>query len=342
MIKILSSILFVALLLLASPSTAEIITKEVSFRNGEVQIFASLLMSQDKKGKAGRPAVIMVHGSGDGPREIFLPMARWYAEQGFIVLIYDKRGSGRSGGNWQSSSLTDLAEDVVAGLSFLAGQPVVARSKIGIFGVSQAGWVLPVAVTKSEIATWAIVVTGGGVRPDKAEIFATRQQLEHAGFSSESLEQAEEVLLHYYNYLGTGQGMAELDRAIEKFGSRPWFSLLNLRRSLLEEDDFTENWGWVGNYDPVPFIGRSKLAWLVMLAAEDTQSNTRDAVLGWQTGFDLASNPASVLKVFPDVGHGLVVGGHDMVAHSEAREFAPGYYKTQAEWLRELGIMESK
>ena len=94
------------------------------------------------------PAVIAVLGSGPAPRCYSLSRAREWARLGYAVLIYDKRGSGASGGDWQTSSLDDLADDVVAADRFLRGRRDIRADRIGLWAHSQGGWIAPRAIAR--------------------------------------------------------------------------------------------------------------------------------------------------------------------------------------------------
>src|SRR5437773_2402723 len=72
-------------------------------------------------GAARNPAVILIGGSGPADRDAMLfgipilgQIANALADAGFLVLRYDKRGIGQSGGRAESASLTDFADDVRA------------------------------------------------------------------------------------------------------------------------------------------------------------------------------------------------------------------------------------
>src|SRR6185295_1319994 len=67
------------------------------------------------------PAVLLVGAIGPADRDgvtfgipILGQLAGALADAGFIVVRYDKRGLGQSGGRAESASLTDYAEDVRA------------------------------------------------------------------------------------------------------------------------------------------------------------------------------------------------------------------------------------
>lgn len=100
------------------------------------------------------PGVVLVHGSGPLTRNHVRGDARKLARLGFAVLSYDKRGAGASTGvylpgrEWGDSVpavLHRLAADAAAMLDRLASEGDVDPDRIGFFGASQAGWIIPLA-----------------------------------------------------------------------------------------------------------------------------------------------------------------------------------------------------
>lgn len=119
--------------------------EDVSFENGRIHL-AGTLISPNAAGK--RPGIILVHASGAEDREYLLPFARFLIRHGVAVLGYDKRGVGGSTGDWQTASFDDLARDVVAAFQYLKTRSDIDPSQIGLLGVSQAGWVMPLAAVR--------------------------------------------------------------------------------------------------------------------------------------------------------------------------------------------------
>jgi hypothetical protein len=150
----------------ASPRTARRVEiekrEDVAFSNGEIRLTGTLI-SPITAGK--HPAIILVHGSGAEDREYMLPFARFLIRHGVTVLGYDKRGVGGSTGDWNTASFDDLASDVVAALEYLKRRNDIERSHIGLLGVSQAGWVMPLAAVRARDIDFLISVSGAGVSP---------------------------------------------------------------------------------------------------------------------------------------------------------------------------------
>jgi pimeloyl-ACP methyl ester carboxylesterase len=86
----------------------------------------------------GFPAVVMFHGLG-ATRSSLDPLARsFFADQGYVVLTFDARGHGGSGGLWDLDGPNANA-DARAVYDFLAARPEVAATRIGAYGVSLGG-----------------------------------------------------------------------------------------------------------------------------------------------------------------------------------------------------------
>ena len=63
------------------------------------------------------------------------------------LLVYDKRGTGRSGGAF-SANFRVRAGDAAAAAAAVAARADVDRTRVGFAGYSQGGWVAPLAAQK--------------------------------------------------------------------------------------------------------------------------------------------------------------------------------------------------
>lgn len=128
--------------------------------NGDLMIGASLLWP-DAPGPV--PAVVLIHGSGDSDRGN--AWTRAYAQalqaRGVAVLHPDKRGCGRSTGDWRTSSFQDLASDASAALRHLAARPGIDTARIGVVGFSQGGYVAAIVAAEDPVCRFAVSVSGG-------------------------------------------------------------------------------------------------------------------------------------------------------------------------------------
>lgn len=140
-----------------------ITSQNITFVSQNTQLAGSLVLPANEKAVAG---VIFVHGSGKQTR--FTQLAERFAENGIAALVYDKRGVGESKGKYESKqpvseqNLNLLAQDAAAALNVLVAHPKLQGVPIGMTGLSQAGWIVPLAAVKNT-ATQFIVLWSGPV-----------------------------------------------------------------------------------------------------------------------------------------------------------------------------------
>ena len=113
------------------------------------------------------PAVVFGHGSGLQTKAScrIAGEADQFLARGYATLCFDKRGVGQSGGLFVNpvpansfAVFEDLASDMAAGVEFLRGRPEIDPNRIGLAGVSQAGWIVPIAAAKAQPAFMVLIV----------------------------------------------------------------------------------------------------------------------------------------------------------------------------------------
>src|SRR5262249_4048650 len=120
--------------------------EEVVFASGDVRLAGTLTLPL---GPGPHPALVFVHGSGPQRRGAETVEAARFAQHGIASLAFDKRGTGESTGDWQQSDFDDLADDVLAGVRLLRRDRRIRADKVGLWGISQAGWVMALAAARS-------------------------------------------------------------------------------------------------------------------------------------------------------------------------------------------------
>jgi uncharacterized protein len=141
---------------------------------------ASVVKPKNSKGLL--PALILIGGSGPIDRDGFVAgipilgqMAGDFMEAGFLVVRYDKRGVGQSGGRTEASTITDYAEDVRAIVTWLERtRKDVDKRRIGLVGHSEGAWVaMSEAARDRRVAAIALV---NGVGSTGAELILEQQR----------------------------------------------------------------------------------------------------------------------------------------------------------------------
>lgn len=149
MIKILGLVLtFCCIQIYASDSKVE----ELTFVSGKIQLAGSIVFPADDDAHS---AVVFVHGSGKQSRSMY--WAERFASKGVVALVYDKRGAGQSDGEYESKqsvsekNLRLLAQDASAAITVLKKHPKTKHLPLGLTGISQAGWIVPLAAEQSPV-----------------------------------------------------------------------------------------------------------------------------------------------------------------------------------------------
>ena len=121
--------------------------REVRFQSDGVELAGRLVLPP---GDARVPVVVLLHGSEHDSALTFDALQRRLPSQGVGAFVYDKRGTGVSGGQY-TQDFEQLARDAVAALAAarrLGGERI---ARIGFEGPSQGGWVAPIAATRADV-----------------------------------------------------------------------------------------------------------------------------------------------------------------------------------------------
>jgi len=110
------------------------------------------------------PGMVLLSGGLPTPRNSYRSYAAHFAQAGYVVLLYDKRGVGASSGKRQgflevTKDLEPLAHDASAALSFLAARPEVRAEAVGVVGISEGGMIAPRAAALNGRAAFMLIIT---------------------------------------------------------------------------------------------------------------------------------------------------------------------------------------
>ncbi|MFE6527120.1 alpha/beta hydrolase family protein [Streptomyces sp. NPDC057794] len=106
--------------------------------------------------------VVFVHGDGptDATHDTFYrPLWESFARAGYASLSFSKPGVAGSGGDWLEQSMDDRADETLAAVAWARGRPGIDGRRIGLWGASQAGWVLPKVAAKDGRLQFVIAVS---------------------------------------------------------------------------------------------------------------------------------------------------------------------------------------
>jgi pimeloyl-ACP methyl ester carboxylesterase len=242
--------------------------EDIKFSNAEVSLTGVLF--KPKKSEKPVPYVILVHRSGWEDRETpwYHSLAYILASKGIGVLLYDKRGTGRSTGNFSSADFNDLAEDAASAFNYLKARNDLNYSIIGFLGASQGGWIVPLAANKVSDCGFAVLVVGPAVSLYEQDINRVQYTLMDEGYSKESINSALRYSGLFFKYI---QSNTEKDwNALKKYTSeikgQKWIDQLDIPQSQTGDDIL---WWRKNKYDPQEALSKIKCPVLSILGEKD-------------------------------------------------------------------------
>ncbi|MGH7570661.1 MAG: alpha/beta hydrolase family protein [Gemmatimonadota bacterium] len=234
--------------------------EEVRFRNGDVELAGTLILPSDT---GPFPVVVFLHGSGPEARWPSRFLARRLANEGFAALIWDKRGVGDSGGDWQAASFEDQAQDVAAAVAFLRSRPEIDPERVGIHGHSQGGTIAPLAAVRSE-ADFVIGSAASGLPMADVEVYSIGNAIGVSSLPPDEAAIAKAYVDAIVDVAYRGAPREELVEAAARAEGHDWYF----------EPPGPEDFYWsfsrrIADFDPLSWWGRIRMPVLLVYGAED-------------------------------------------------------------------------
>jgi uncharacterized protein len=315
------------------------VTEEIRFRHGDHVLAATLYRAP---GPGRHPAIALVLGSGPVDRAYGgagVALGEHFAAAGIVCLTWDRPGIGHSTGDCNAQTFRDRADEALAAVRFLRGRSDVYPDRVGLWGHSQGGMVVPLAASLSDDIAFVIEVSGWqgpAWRQDAARVEA---ELKADAFSEAVIQTATAFARKRMDLIrGTGP-FEELDRAQKAIEMFPWFEYIH----RCDSARFYAGRRMV-SYDSGPSWENVRCPVLVIYGDKDTSSGPPDGLVEIiRRGLTKAGNQDVTIKIFHNADHSLCkseTGGRKEAAKraktrkKEGRpDFVPGYLDTMTTWL---------
>jgi pimeloyl-ACP methyl ester carboxylesterase len=301
---------------------------DVMFQNGTVVLSGSLSIPS---GPGPHPAVIFVHGSGAETR---WGTSRFYADQfaraGIATLIFDKRGTGLSTGDWRYSTYEDLADDALAGIHLLASYDGIDPTKIGIRGLSEGGMIGPLAAARSPGSIGFIIAAA--TYPESVwqiDRFRVGRSTEQSALTDEEKARTMEM---YDLFLEVARGvhpMEDLEAASEPVRNERWYRSLGIP----PRDNWLWEWyRWVGNFRSLPAWEGITAPVLLLYGERDDLVPVQDSIKLIESALKRAGNKDYVPLIVPRASHSLTISPEPDEPFEWWR-VAPGIIDLEIAWV---------
>ena len=231
-------------------SALDIVREDVAASTSRTEVFANpgeesvtipvagfnlaATVTRPKTSPPAAPAVVLVSSSASGDRDgfgfgvpFFGQLAGALADAGFLVVRFDRRGFGQSGGRSESATLSDYAEDIRAIVRWLGERKDVDRNRIALVGHGDGGWVSLLAATRERrrIAAVATLATPGSAG---GEVLLEQQQeaLDRLNLPPAEREQRIALQKQIHAAVATGKGWENVPKAMRTEADTAWLQSL--------------------------------------------------------------------------------------------------------------------
>jgi dipeptidyl aminopeptidase/acylaminoacyl peptidase len=178
---------------------------------------------------AKNPAVMLLSGSNVSDRDsvvagiaVMSQLAGALADAGYMVLRYDKRGTGQSGGRGESATIMDFSNDARVALRWLASRKAVDRKRIAVVGHSEGAAVALVTAGREKRVAAVVFVSSPATTGAELNLEQQAHQLDLAKVTPEEYAQKVDLQKQIQAAVVTGTGWEHLPKQYRS-ADTPWF-----------------------------------------------------------------------------------------------------------------------
>jgi dienelactone hydrolase len=314
-----------------------------TFKSDAVKLAGRLVIP---KGAGKIPIVVLVHGSEHDSALDTYALQRMFPAQGIGVFVYDKRGTGVSGGTY-TQDFNVLASDAIAAMKEAKRLAGTRLGRIGYQGGSEGGWVVPLAANRAPV-DFAIVSFGLAVTVLEEDQESVALDMHFHHHSAADTAKALELARAGEHVVETGgkEGYEIFDALRRKYEAEPWykdvhgdflFFIMPLNQKQII--DAIAEFGLQNTpfrYEPMPALRASTTPQLWVLGGDDMEAPSAETAKRIKSL--IADGKGYTLAVYPGAEHGMTEYELNAKGERISTRFAPGYFQMMADFIRSGGI----
>jgi len=285
--------------------------EEVVFANAKagVSLAGTLTMP---RGAGPFAIAVLLCGSGPHDRDEshaghrpFLVLADHLTRQGIAVLRYDKRGNGKSTGDYDQATSEDFASDAGAAIAFVKTRKEIDAQRIGLIGHSEGGILAPMLAAHSNDVSWIVLLAGPGLKGEdvllsQSELIARAASLSEAQIASSLTfdRQAYALVREEKDRAALDGKLNELVKSSGMAGAMPPAALQAQFRMI------SSPWfRFFLAYDPVPALQKIKCPVLALNGDKDLQVSSKENLPTIQKALEEGGNADFQITELPGLNH---------------------------------------
>jgi len=285
--------------------------EEITFPNGKAKIALAGTLTLPR-GQGPFPAAILLSGSGPHDRDEslvghrpFLVLADYLTRKGIAVLRFDKRGIGKSTGDYANATMDDFASDAEAALAYLITRKEIDGKKAGFIGHSEGGMIAPLVAAHSSDVAWVVLLAGPGLKGEDTLLLQSELILKTAGVSDDQIAKTREFNKQTYALVRQEKDpailQAKLSGLVQSSGlsaSLPPAALQSQVRLMVSP--------WFRfflDYDPLPALQKTMCPVLALNGEKDLQVSPKENLAKIQKALQDGGNKDFQTTELPGLNH---------------------------------------
>lgn len=240
--------------------------QDKTFQNGPVTLSGTLYAPRSK---VRVPAVIVLHSASSPDRNspLYRHLVEMLPSLNIAVFVFDRRGTGRSGGRLEESDYELLAADGISAQRMLAADRRIDPSRIGFWGLSQGGWLALLAASRSPRAAFAISVSAPMTTPDVQMNYAVANILRIKGYPQMDIDLAIATRTIVDDFHRGKVDRAAAQAMLDVAATKPWFEHIYVGKTLRDPEQ--SRWTKEMRHDPLAVIKTVKQPALLIYGSAD-------------------------------------------------------------------------
>jgi len=219
-----------------NPTDAEVMIPANGF-----QLAGTMTTPPSLAGRLRYPAVVLIGGAAPPDRDllvdgvpIFTGLARALSDAGHIVLRYDRRGSGQSGGRIDSVTLADYADDAIAAVKWMSKQNGVDARRIVLAGYADGAAVALIAASHEKRIAGVVTLAASGSLGADLLLLQQRRALDELKLSPTDRQARIDLQKKIQAAVISGKGWEGVPEPLRRQADTPWFrSVLTYNPALV-------------------------------------------------------------------------------------------------------------
>ncbi|MGE0589814.1 MAG: alpha/beta hydrolase family protein [Cyclobacteriaceae bacterium] len=299
------------------------------------------LITPVRVSEARLPVIVFIHGSG--PEDFnssgdYNYLWSEFTKVGYACYSWSRPGVGQSEGRWYEMSVYDRANEVLSAIVALKKSDKIDQARIGLWGISQAGWVIPIVAKKIDPA-FVITISSPVTTAFEQELYRVEASLGADGFDSESIRQAIDYCKSLKNLIDERRSFDEFTKLQKETAHASWIN------NVIRGDEVVYKYlSIVFRDDKAPDLSSMRMPVLAIWGENDLVVPPTISSETYHNALTRIKNEHARIEIIPDADHTMTfnLSGRNSDTWKRRKDFrdnpekifAPDYVSLMIEWLK--------